>query len=189
MSAKVQKNYEGAIPQWLTDGGVEVFSHNGKTYLMIDNARVAFDDAPAEYREFFEEMFLADKQGRHYLKAVLGITSQAEGFDRWMFCKFGGIDKASDLIDGRLVPDVYNNVCTDRNCPLRGKFCGSSSNLTSIDVQTVKVLSEGKTIENVALKLFLSIPGAKSRINALKEKTGAANMAQLMTITARLGAI
>lgn len=181
MTTKVQKKYDGAIPQWLIDGGVEVFSHDGKTFLMIDNARVLFDNAPAEYRKFFEDVFQNDKQGRYYIRTVFGITQTDEAFNRWLFCKFGGIDKASDLLGEELIPDAYNNVCTSTNCPLRGKLCGTSSHLSSSDINTLKVLEEGKTIKEAALRLYLSVPGLKSRITTLREKTGARNMAQLIS--------
>ena len=190
METKVlKKTNEAAIPEWL-NSGAEVYFYKDEIVLNIEGKKVAFNHCPAEYKEVFESEFAADKEAQRFLKHEFGLTNYEQAFQQWLFCKFGGIDNTSDLNNkGKLTPDKFNNVCTDADCPHRGRFCGVRSKLNTYDVQTVRVLSEGKTIEKAATTLFLSIPGAKSRINAIKEKTGMLNMAQLMMFAAKVGAV
>jgi len=187
METKVQKNTNETIPQWLFQG-VEAFTHNGQKYLIIDGKNMLFHQAPGMYQQFFADCFIADKKAQRDLKLFWGITSFEEGFEKWFSCKFGGIDHIADtnnMLD--LTPDIYNNTCAETNCPHRGRFCGKTSRLNSWDIQTIQVFGSGHTIQEAAKILCLSIAGVKSRINAIRDKTGARNMAQLISITAHKG--
>lgn len=185
MEANVHKTSEKAIPEWLNSGAEVYFSH-GEIYLNIEGNKVHFSQAPGKYQRRLGNQFLNDKPAQRYLKKEFGITSFEKGFEQWLFCKYGGIDNNSDIsANGKLTPDAYNNVCTDTNCPHRGRFCGVKSQLNSYDVETINVFAKGKTIEQASKKLFLSIPGTKSRLNTIKDKTGTVNMAQLMVFATK----
>ena len=132
---------------------------------------------------------MADKAAQRYIKKAFGLTGFIKSFEKWMFCKFGGLDNVSDIDDdGDLIPDIFNNVCAE-DCPHRGRFCGKGSHLSARDVETLCEMGNGSTIEQAADKLFISVPGMKSRVNTLKEKTNSANMAELILKTAHMGAI
>jgi DNA-binding CsgD family transcriptional regulator len=189
METNLHKTNESAIPGWF-NSGAEVYFSKGEIYLNIEGSKVPFNQSPGKYQRILANAFMADKPAQRYLKKEFGITGFEQGFEQWMFCKFGGIDNTSDITaNGKLVPDTFNNVCSETDCPHRGRFCGVKSHLSSHEVKTLRIFAQGKTIEQAADKLFISIPGTKSRLNAIKEKTGANNMAQLISITAHMGAI
>ena len=98
----------------------------------------------------------------------------------WYHCRIGALDESPDFIDGRLNADAYNHMCTDYDCPLRGKLCSLSTGLKNYEAETIAVLEEGLTIEQAADKLCVSVAGLKSRIEKLREKLNAKNMAELI---------
>ena len=171
--------------------GIEGFcieTENGEIekWVSIKGAAMRFEEAPGEIQRKFGQLFINDKRGQGYLQQM-GITSFREGFNKWYFCLLGGIDFVSDIVDGQLVPDAFNNICTDYNCSFRGKFCGRKSKLMNYEVATLSALKQGLSISETANMLSVSEAGVKSRIVTLKEKLGARNMAHLTAIATQIG--
>ena len=72
-------------------------------------------------------------------------------------------------------------------CPHRGRLCSCATGLKNYEVETLAALEFGESMENAASHLCVSMHTIKSRVEKMKEKLHAPNMAALMAITANLG--
>lgn len=167
--------------------GIEAFVYNNLKYLNIEGVKVRFHNAPGSIQQVFAKAFMSDNKFKNWIKTI-GITTFNEGFEKWFFCKFGAYDNSPDLINETLCPDKYNSACTNTKCEMRGIMCGKMGfALKNYEVETIKELQKGNTCEEAAKTLYISIPGMKSRIQHLKEKTGARNTAHLIALATSLG--
>lgn len=187
MSTKLNNLAGCAIPAGLLEG-IEAFWHFGQKWIIIKGHVTAFDDAPTKVQNMVANCFLKDKKSQQYLRKK-GIVKFSEGFDRWYRCKIGGLDTTPDFYNGVFTPDAYNNSCTDYLCPDRGKFCSQGCGLKSHEVATLVALKAGKNLAQTAAQLCISTAAMKSRLEKIKEKLNATNMASLMAKSAEIGII
>ena len=166
--------------------GTEAFWYEGQKWVIHQGVTMLFNEAPTKIQNMIAEAFLADTRSRDILRAE-GITKFSEAFDRWYRCVIGALDEAPDFRDGNLNADAYNHMCTDYQCPLRGKLCSLATGLKNYEVETIIALKLGHSIEETARMLCISLPGLKSRIEKLKEKLNATNMASLIAIASKIG--
>lgn len=166
--------------------GVEAFWHNGEKWVIAGGMVSRFNEAPAKIQNMIAEAFLADKKSRNYLQKM-GITSFEKGMDMWYKCVVGALDCTPDFLKDKFTPDAYNSTCTDYDCPHRGKFCSLGPALKNYEVATIAALKGGFTIEQTATLLYISPAALKSRLNVIKEKLHARNMASMMARAAEIG--
>lgn len=166
--------------------GTEAFWFNDEKWLIHEGAVMLFTDAPCKIQNMIANLFLNDDRSRNYLKSV-GITSFCEGFDMWYKCVIGALDDTPDFKDGKLTADAYNHACRDMDCPHRGRLCSLAPGLKNYEVATINKLKEGHSIEDTADILCISTAGMKSRIEKIREKLGATNMASMMARAAEYG--
>jgi len=186
MNTKLQQNSIGSkLPAGIL-AGTEAFWFEGEKMVIHNGHTTTFDQAPSSVRNMIKNAFLADKRS-HKIMAQHGLTKASEVFSKWYHCVIGALDSAPDFIDGNLNADAYNHMCTDTECPMRGKLCSIAIGLSGYEVETIKAMQEGMTMEQAADRLCLSVPGLKSRIDKLKEKLDAKNMAELIAHATRLG--
>lgn len=182
-----QKPDEGTrLPAGIIEG-TEAFWHQGEKWLIHNGVTTRFDDAPVKIRKMVIGAFLNDTHSRDILRKS-GITKMSEAFEKWYRCVVGALDSTPDFnfSNKQTIPDSYNNTCAE-NCPLRGKLCSVSTGLKNYEVQTILVLKRGLTFEKSAEQLCVSLPGLKSRIEKIKNKLGAQNMASLIACASYLG--
>lgn len=183
---KVQQNSIGAkLPAGILKG-TEAFWYGGEKRLIHEGQSMKFSNAPVKLQNMIAETFLADTRSRDILRNE-GITKFSEAFDRWYRCVIGALDEAPDFNNGNLNADAYNHMCTDYSCPLRGKLCSLATGLKNFEVETIIALKLGHSIEETAQMLCISLPGLKSRIEKLKEKLNATNMASLIANASKIG--
>lgn len=188
MRAKLRENRNISKQPAVMMEGIEGFWHNDEKWVRIERQFMRFTEAPTKIQNLFAEGFRSDDYSRNYMKKHMGITGSHEQFDQWFKCVLGGLDNIPDIsADGNLVPDAYNNLCTDTSCPHRGKFCSVRTGLKNYEIETIMALEDGRTFEQAAHDLFLSRPGLNSRVEKIREKLGAANTPQLIAKAARLG--
>lgn len=186
MSANVNQNSIGAkLPAGILEG-TEAFWYNGEKMVIHNGHTTRFDEAPSQVRNMIKTAFLADRVS-HKVMGTVGIVHPGEAFDKWYHCVIGALDEAPDFVNGNLNADAYNHFCSDYDCPLRGKLCSLATGLKNYEVETIAELKKGETIEQAADKLCMSVAGLKSRIEKLKEKFSAKNMAELIAKATRLG--
>lgn len=192
MSTKVQQKTTPnpiSLPAGLIFGKEGIW-HNNEKWVIIDGTTSRFVEAPTKVQNLFVSLFMKDTRSRNYLKKEMKITEFQQAFDTWFKCVLGGLDSTPDIsADEKLVPDSYNNMCQDYTCPHRGKLCSVRTGLKNYEVETILVLESGKTFEQAADALFLSLPGLKSRVEKIKEKLGAVNVANMVAIAAKRGII
>lgn len=187
MKTNVRDFNEGTkIPAGIFSG-TELFAKDGEIYAMHEGKREKFEMLPAMEKENFIAQYLSDEDGQKFIRENFGIQGFHEAFKRWLFCKFGSLDGNPDSIDGKITPDTYNSACTKSNCPGRGRFCGTASGLKNHDIETLREVATGKTIKEIAVKLNISIPAVKSRLEKLREKFSVTNVAALAAMAAELG--
>ena len=167
--------------------GIEVFAHEDEIYAIHEGVRMQFQELPSSEKRNFMEMYLNDKAGQLFIQKQFGIIGFESQFKKWLFCNFGSLDGNPDSINDKVNADIYNSACTLIDCSGRGKFCGKISGLKSHDVQTIKLLKQGKTAKDIADILYVSEAAIKSRLLKLKEQYGATNAMALVAITTELG--
>ena len=167
--------------------GIEPFYINGEKWVDAFGRKVRFYEADEAIQSEIRRCYENDERSHNYMKRVLGITNEEEQFETWYKCVVGGLDQEPDIINGVFNPDKFNNLCFESICSHRGKFCGTRSGLKDYEVETLTLLKQGHTIEQGAQKIHVSVPGFKSRIDNLKIRLDAANMAALISIASDLG--
>ena len=181
----IQKNDTKKLPAGIMEG-TEAFWYNDEKWVVHEGKVMLFTEAPVKVQNMIAMAFLKDKKSRAYLEKI-GYTSFSKSKDRWYKCVLGALDEMPDFINGKFTPDAYNHTCTDYTCPHRGKLCSLGPGLKNYEVETVVALKKGKTIKETALELFISEAGLKSRVEKLKEKLKAENMAQMIAKAVELG--
>ena len=186
METKVhQLKLKNNIPAGIIEG-TEAFWHEGEKWLIHNGTVMKFEDAPIKLKNMIAMAFLKDKKSRSYLNKI-GCTSFSKGMDLWYKCVIGALDQVPDLVNGKLIADAYNSSCADYDCPHRGKFCSTGPGLKNYEVATISALKAGFTLQQTASLLCVSLPGLKSRIEKIKEKLNAPNMAALIARGSELG--
>ena len=187
METKLQQNNNpGKLPAGIMQG-TEAFWHNGEKWVIHEGQTMRFQLAPGVVQRTIANAFLNDGQSRMYIKNILGISVFSESLDTWYRCVVGALDETPDFVSGKLQPDAYNRQCADYNCPHRGKLCSLATGLKFYEVATINALKAGFSEEQTAALLYISLPGLKSRIEKMKEKLGATNMASMMARAVEIG--
>lgn len=186
MKANVQQNTIGAkLPAGIMKG-TEAFWYNNEKWVIHEGKVFTYNEAPTHVKAMIQRAFINDKKSQQIMKKF-NITGINVGFDTWYHCVIGALDETPDFIDGNLNADAYNHFCTDYSCPMRGKLCSLSTGLLNYEVETLHALEKGETIEKTAQRLYISTAGLKSRIEKLKEKLVAKNMAELIAKASKIG--
>ena len=186
MQTKVQQNKNMAkLPAGIIEG-TEAFWYDNEKWLIHEGEAMRFHDAPGKVQRMIAEEFVKDEKSRKYLDGIK-VSAFSEAFEMWYRCIIGALDETPDFKDGNLNADSYNHACRDYKCEHRGKFCSLGPGLKNYEVKTIMELKKGKSIEVTAEHLFISLPGLKSRIEKIKEKLGATNMASLIARAADFG--
>jgi len=165
--------------------GTEAFWHENEKWVIADGTVKRFEDCDSRIKQPIWKAFIADQTSLAYL-AKMGVTKATETFDRWYRCVIGGLDHVPDF-GKTFTPDSYNNMCSDMQCPHRGRLCSRAVGLKNYEVQTLAAIKQGKSLELTASELCVSFPGMKSRVEKIKEKLHVLNMAALMARTVEIG--
>jgi hypothetical protein len=181
----MNQNEKEKLPAGLISG-TEAFWHNNEKWIIHNGSTMRFSNAPGNLQRMIADRFLNDKHSIEIIKST-GITGFTEGFDRWYHCVVGAIDEVPDFESGKLQPDAYNNQCKNMDCELRGKLCSRETGLKFYEVATLHALKAGFNETETARLLNVSKAGLKSRIEKMKEKMGATNMASMIAKAVEFG--
>lgn len=185
METKVVQKTEATMPAGIING-TEAFWFKGEKWVIHQGQTMRFDNAPGAIQRMIANAFMNDVVTRAYLKRM-GCVTFSIAFDRWYRCRIGSFDGIPDFIDGKFTPDAFNSACKDFQCTHRGRLCSLTPGFKNYEVNTIRELKKGDTIEHTAKALFISTPGLKSRLEKMKAKMGARNMAQLMAKAVEYG--
>ena len=166
--------------------GIEAFWYNSEKWVIANGTTSRFEDASPSVQQAIAKAFQQDTESIAYL-AKMGYTKFTETFEKWYQCVVGGLDNIPDFDNGKLKADAFNNMCHDQNCPHRGRLCSRASGLKDYEVETLSALKLGESIPQTAKRLCISEAGMKSRLNIIKGKLHAPNMASLMAKSVELG--
>jgi len=185
MSTKLAFSDKSPIPAGLFSG-IEAFWYDGEKWVIAQGKVQRFHDAPSAVQQQILKLFMVDKKSLSYLSKI-GINEFSKSFDTWYKCVIGGLDSIPDFLGDKFTPDTYNNMCLNYQCSHRGKLCSLAAGLKNSEVETLVALKAGKTMELTASDLCVSLPGIKSRIEKIRDKLQAPNIASLMVKTVELG--
>lgn len=174
----MQKEQTKKLPAGILEG-TEAFWHENEKWVIHEGRTMKFHEAPGYVQRAIANAFLNDTKSRNYLCRI-GVTKFSTAFEMWYKCVIGAIDETPDFLNGKFTPDAYNRTCTDYNCQHRGKLCSLQPGLKNYEVATISALKGGFTMEQTASMLCISLPGLKSRVEKIKEKLGASNMASMI---------
>ena len=187
MRTNVDNFREGSnIPAGIFQG-TEGFACDNVIYAIHEGQRMRFEELPSKEKRQFLDEYLMDKEGQRFIRNTFGIVGFESGFKKWLFCKFGSLDGDPDMVDGKVTPDVYNSACGRTDCPGRGKFCGVGAGLKGYEVDTLREVMAGRTMNEVADRLCVSVATVKSRMEKLKERHAVTNVVALAVMAAELG--
>jgi hypothetical protein len=178
-------NRKPPLPAGIFDG-IEAFWYRGEKWVIANGKVELFHESPPVVQQTIVNAFMDDSKSIAYL-SKMGLKKFTEAFETWYRCVVGGIDTVADLDTNRFTPDAYNNMCTDFECPHRGKLCSQATGLKNYECETLAALKNGKSMEATASLLYVSLAGMKSRVEKIREKLNAPNMASLMVKTVELG--
>ena len=180
-----KKNKLAIIPAGIIEG-TEPFWFDNEKWVIHEYEIMRYHESPGSVQRMIANAFMNDKKSRSYLKKI-GVVGFTEAFEWWYKCVIGGLDHIPDFLNGKFTPDAYNNLCTDYDCPHRGRFCSLATGLKSHEVKTIRELKKGKSIAATASDLHVSTAGIKSRVENIKVKLETPNMASMMAKAAELG--
>lgn len=186
MEAKLTKTDKSPIPAGMFGEGIEAFWYEGEKWVIANGAISRYNEAPTHAKATIQRAFMNDTQSLNYM-AKMGLRNANEIFDTWYRCVVGGLDHVADFSANTFTPDAFNNLCAETNCLHRGQLCGRASALRSYEVETIRSLMQGKSMEQASESLFVSLPAVKSRVAKLHEKLGVTNTAAMVTRAAEIG--
>lgn len=182
----LKKNKLAIIPAGIIEGIEPFWFNNEKWILMQGEIPVRYHNASGKTQRMIADACRNDKRSLAYMHkhGTTGITAE---FETWYKCVVGGLDSTPDFLKGKFTPDAYNNMCTDYDCPHRGKLCSVATGLRSHHVKTIVALKRGKSIAATANDLCISAAGMKSRIETIKIKLDAPNLPSMMAKAVEIG--
>ncbi len=180
----VKRNLTQNVPAGIFSG-IEAFWYQEEKWVIAHGTTYRFHEAPSTIQQQIWKAFYNDKQSLAYL-AKIGLSKHSEVFDRWYQCVVGGLDHIPDF-GQKLIPDAYNNMCDDMQCPHRGRLCGCASGLKNIEVETIAALKSAKNMEQAAEAIHVSLPAIKSRVAIMHEKLHVSNSVAMMARASELG--
>jgi len=183
MSKLEQKN-QNQMPAGIFNG-TEAFWYENEKWVIAHGTVKRFHECDSSIQQPIWRAFMNDKQSLAYI-AKMGITKSSEVFDRWYRCVVGGLDHVPDF-DHKFTPDAYNNMCTDMQCPHRGRLCSRAAGLKNIEVETIEALKSARNMEQAAEAIHISLPAIKSRIAIMHEKLQVSNSVAMMARAGELG--
>ena len=137
----------------MTDNSVEFFTHQNQLKFIKSGQIASFTDLPFATIEILREEIdksIEVKTALHDLHP----TSEMKRIEQFAICRFGGIDKEGDIVDGKLQDGEFWACPMHGNCPHEGVLCKlpliNGKRLSKQDVQLIKLLSTDKTNEVIA---------------------------------------
>lgn len=186
MTANVQKTDKSPIPAGIFGEGIEAFWYNNEKWVIANGARYRYNETPTHAKAVIQQAFMNDRQSLAYMATRMNLKNANEMFDTWYRCVVGGLDSVPDF-GLKFTPDAFNNMCHDTQCKHRGSFCGRQTALKNYEVETLAQLGKGNNMKATSEHLFITRTGIRSRVDQIKEKLNANNMAELMHRSAQLG--
>ena len=181
----LKKNKLAIVPAGILEG-TEAFWYNNEKWVLHEGKAMPFHGAPGNVQRLIADAFMNDNRSQGYLRKI-GLNQFSEAFEFWYKCVVGALDSVPDFLNGKLTADAYNSACTDYNCPHRGRFCSLEVGLKNHEVVTIVALKKGDSVAKTAEGLHVSTAGMKSRVEKIKVKLGASNMASMMARATELG--
>lgn len=160
---------------------------NGRDLVINENGNyTVFTEKHTELIDF-----VYDTVGNDYpeaFKALEKLYCKSANFKylmirRFLKCNFSKLDENPDIKEDKsfhleFVPCPLRGECLVENIVCQPKY---NSNLSDREIEIVKLLSKGKTAEEISTELYRSIWTIKNHRNNILRKTNCENTAALIT--------
>lgn len=145
----------------LIDQSVEVFNDENGNVLTIQNGNVLpFSNLPFAMIERFKELMKSDKE---VLLAMHDLVPDSEilRIEKFVSCRFGGLDYQGDIVDDKFQDGEYWNCPNRANCPHNGIVCKlpmvNGERITEQDVKILQLTATEMTNDVIAQELNLPL--------------------------------
>ncbi len=167
-------------PGGLVDDNAEVFS-DGKSLKGIHEGKTKnFTELPEEIQLYFEGLYKNDKtetpECEDLHRNYFNCKTYREEIKQHTLCNYGGLDNQADYNkDGQPQKEYWN--CGHRGtCKAELIVCKPDCilkyNLTLREVEIIKLLASGKTDQETADKLGITLNTARTHERNIREKLG-----------------
>ncbi|WP_445458393.1 helix-turn-helix transcriptional regulator [Flavobacterium sp. HNIBRBA15423] len=172
------------IPGLLDSNSYEFFNHQSEIKFVNNGQVKSFYEAPFNVISILQEAIDNNPEG----KAILMDWFPNSGFkqlEKYVSCRFGGIDYSPDLLDGKLQEGEFWNCPKRGNCPGENILCSpptvNGNKLSNIEIKLTQLLTTDKTNEVIADYLDLPLGTFHKLKRELYEKFGSIQTKQALT--------
>ena len=174
-----------AIPSGLFDNHIEIFSREEKPMAFFNGGVHCFFELPLPITELVWKELKEDKPAYMALE-LAGLKTKRQKLEKYTVCRFGGLDKVPDVVDGHLTPSEYFDCGYRGNCPMEGIVCKSivyrGHVLTPADMKMIRHLASEDTIPVIAEKMQMCVNSFETHKKELFEKLGVLSRARLIAV-------
>jgi len=165
-------------PSGLTDQNAEIFSHEGDLKATFQGQTKLFNELPKIIQAYFSNLF--DKANKlnpeciKMLKDHFQCKSYEDQVKQFVLCNYGGFDNKPDYHEKGDPQKEY------WNCGLRGKCkaelcvcrpdCIVNNNLSLREVDIIKCIASGKTDQETADYLNITLHTARTHEQNIRRK-------------------
>ncbi len=170
------------IQAGVADRGLEFFKSGDKTLATYSGHTYKFRELPNMVLNLLRADLLLNERAQAAL-TTWNITDEMERLEKYASCRFGGVDKFSDITScGKLTPDYHD--CPSRGtCPFNGVICvkpaGKNGELSDRELQILKLIAQGRMEKEIADELRISQACVTKRRKAIFKKTDTASSISL----------
>ncbi|MAR57230.1 MAG: hypothetical protein CMM93_08615 [Rickettsiales bacterium] len=168
--------------------GIEFFKHDNNVNLLHNGQTVPFSSTPYAVMKIVEEALEADTQAKQVLEQMVK-GSRYNVTEKFVWCRFGGLDFTSDLEDGMLQDGEFH-ACDQRGkCPGEGIVCKmpiyKGTRLTKQMVHLMALLCTTMTNETIAYTMGLPFGSYHQLKKKLYSTLGGVQTKQEVALIAR----
>lgn len=166
----------------LTDKNTEVYAVQGKALCTHQGEVFPFHRFPKEIKKKLWEDFNRNEPAQKAIIEDWQIVDPEEALEKYITCRFGGIDFFPDLANGELTPD-YHHCPVRSSCPHDGVICsklqGPHGEISLRELEVLIHIALGRMEKEIADILNIEMVTVKKHRKALFDKTGAQSSVQL----------
>lgn len=172
----------------LLDKSLEIFVFGQQLYAVYDMQIIPFEKWPNHLLELLEQDMEKHPDAVQVL-IELGVEERFAAIRQYARCRFGGLDKYSDINKAGDSENTEYWDCGFRGqCPYEGRLCSTikvaNGILTSRELDVIKLLYEGMQAKEIAAKLGISTTTVPVHIKNIMAKTGLRSSAEIVRFAA-----
>ncbi|MFD2824498.1 helix-turn-helix transcriptional regulator [Lacinutrix iliipiscaria] len=159
----------------LNDSFVEFFNHNNQVKAFVNGKMLDLKEVPFSYHQIIKEALNDLPEAKKVLKEWFP-KSETHQLQKFIECRFGGLDFTPDIEDYKLQPGEYWDCPLRGNCKGEGKVCQpliyNNNPLSFKEIKLLKLLITNDTNELIGDKLNVPMGSLHKMKRILYAKLG-----------------